>query len=159
MFLFLTLTNGISAAEISSGIICVCLPTLAALGHRRRRRPSTSILNGQSYPRSPRCFGRDPSTSLSTKALFNTECLEVGENGSRRSDPVSQYAVITTIRGVTTNHVLLEGVSGSDGLRTLEITSSPRSGGDTNSESAIATDGGGGIMKSVRIEQSYVEQV
>lgn len=156
MLLFLTLVNGTSAAEISAGIICVCIPTLAALGHRRRRRPSASILNGESYPRSPRCFGPDQPTSLNEKDLFNTEYLEVRENCSRRSGQVPQYAVITAIRGgAATPRAVIESVRGGSGRRTVENTIAPAPAGGANNESAIAADGGG-IMKSFRIEQSYI---
>lgn len=152
-----TLTNAISAAEISTGILCVCLPTLAALGHRRRRRPSSSILNGQSYPRSTRCFGPDQPTSLNEKDLYNTEDSGVRENGSSRSDLVTQYAVITAIRGgATSPRAVMDGVRGCCAGRTLESTSPLAPEEVTNHESAIAADGGGGIMKSFRIEQSYV---
>ena len=38
-----------SAAEVSTGLICVCIPTLAALKLRRGPlRPTQSIINGQS---------------------------------------------------------------------------------------------------------------
>ena len=111
-----TLTNANSAAEISTGIICVCLPTLAALGHRRRRRPSTSILNGQSYPRSTRRFDPDQPTSLNEKDLYNTEDSGVRGNGSQHSDLVPQYAVVTAIRGgATSPPAVKEDVRGSCG--------------------------------------------
>lgn len=157
MCAFLKMTNDISAAEISAGIVCICVPTIAALGHRRRRRPSTSILNGQSYPRSPRSFGPNQPTGLTERGLFNAEYLEMRDKGSLHSDLVSQYAVITAIRGgTTTPRAVVEGVRGGCGCRTLGITSSPASGGESNSESTRAADGRGGIMKSFRIEQSYV---
>ena len=156
MRVFLTLVNGTSAAEISTGIICVCLPILAALSRPRRPRPSTSILNGKLYPRSPRCFGPDQPTSLNEKDLFNTEYLKVRENGSRGSGQAPQYAVVTAIRGgATPPRAVMESVRGGSGRRTVESTIAPVPAGEANNESAIAADGGG-IVKSFRIEQSYV---
>ncbi|MCJ1269460.1 hypothetical protein MMC22_009352 [Lobaria immixta] len=138
-----------SAAEISTGIICVCLPILPALSRPRRPRPSTSILNGRLNARSPKRFGPEQPTNLNERELFNTEYLELEEHGPSRSDPVTQCAVITAISGGATSLCAV-----MDGVR----TSSPAPEGETCSESAIAVDGGGGIMKSFRIEQSYDEQ-
>lgn len=146
-----------SAAEISTGIICVCLPTLAALGRRRRRRrrPSTSIVNGKSYPRSNRFLGSIQPTSFNEKDTLRTHYSEVPEDGLRCSDLVSQYAVITAIRGgATSPSAAMEGVRGDHGRRTLGVTFSPASGGEIDNESAIPAGGGGGIMKTFRIEQS-----
>lgn len=154
--LFFDIDNGISTAEISTGIVCVCLPTLGALGHRRRHRPSPSILNGHSYLRSIRSSGPDQPTSLNDKELLDSEYLEVRDKDRRRSDAGSKYAVITAIRGgASTPSTDVEGTHGSSGHRPPEHRFYPGSDIEMNDESAIAADGGGGIMKSFRIEQSY----
>ncbi|MCJ1423886.1 hypothetical protein MMC29_001771 [Sticta canariensis] len=154
--LFFDIDNVISTAEISTGVVCVCLPTLGALGHRRRHRPSTSILNGHSYLRSIRSLGPDQPTSLNDKELLDSEYLEVRDRDPRRSNAGSKYAVITAIRGgASTPSTDAEGAHGSSGRRPPETRFSPTSDIEMNDQSAIAPDGGGGIMKSFRIEQSY----
>lgn len=150
MCFFIT-DNLISAAEISTGIICACLPTLAALGHHRRRQPSTSILNGKCYPRSPRCFGSHQLTSLDERYLFSTEFL-----ASREHDSESQFAVTTAIRGGTaTPRAMMEGVCAGDGRKTMEVTSCAVSGGNGIDKDSTLVAEGGGIMKSFRIEQFH----
>lgn len=93
-------------------------------------------MNGKSYPRSNLFLGSLQPSSLNEKDMFKTECSEVAEDGLPCSDLVSQYAVITAIKG---------GAG---------ITFSPASGGEINNESAIPAGGEGGIMKTFRIEQS-----
>lgn len=146
---FLITDNLLSAAEISTGIICACLPTLAALGHPRRRQPSTSILNGKSYPRSPRSFGSHKPTGLDERYLFSTEFL-----ASRELESESQFAVITAIRGGTaTPRAMMEGVCAGGDRKTMDVTSCALSAGNGMDKDSTLVPEGGGIMKSFRIEQ------
>ena len=100
-------------------------------------------------------MGLDHPTSLNDKELLDGEYLEVGDRDRRRSNAGSKYAVITAIRGGASTPITdAEGSLGSSGRRPPEVHFAPTSDVEMN-ESAIAAEGGGGIMKSFRIEQSY----
>ncbi|MCJ1468559.1 hypothetical protein MMC07_007188 [Pseudocyphellaria aurata] len=145
-----------SAAEISTGIICICLPTLGALAQHRHHRPSSTILNGKFHSRSTRCSGPNPLTSsFNERDVFSNEYLELRENKPGRSDPTSKYAVFTAIRGgPSTPHSGMEEPRSSCECRGPEIYTTMLSDEEKCSEAAAAPDAGG-IMKSYRIEQSY----
>ena len=121
----------IRAAEVSTGLICVCVPTLAALTHRRGpSKPTHSIINGQTKGHSRRSDRRPSSLDLFDRIEMLPS--EVG----------LEYPV-----GVVT------GIEG--GLHKNE-----KEGGQRYAYmDASGEEGGGkatGIMTTVSIEQTYV---
>ena len=138
-----------SAAEVSTGLICVCIPTLAPLAHQRRPvRPSESVLNGESHSRRIHLPGTKKSTSLDEQELWSKVDLELQQQHSSsytvgiRAPPT---AVVTGIEGGLKKPVVQDGGPG------MYETAFENSGGDLN-EPTRATD----ILTTVRMEHSYV---
>ena len=138
-------------AEISSGVICVCIPTLAPLTRRRRPvRPSHSILQGLSESRKTHLGmkKRQPATSLDERELWGgaSEELDLQEPLSTHTRRYSRQgppdvAVFTGIEGGV-------GPEGTDGI---QVTAGQR-------ELIEAGEGlkrGTGIVATTRIEHIY----
>jgi len=144
-----------STAEVATGIICVCLPTLAALTHRRPRGPTTSIVNGQSNSRTGRSAGaqsyynrrKQPHDSDDQTLFHNGDYLELREganNGASLGAKVPQTAVVT-------------GIIGGARASSTELARDGRGEGGGRGEYGEEMEQGvGNIVKTVRIEQSYV---
>lgn len=136
-----------SAAEVTSGFICVCVPALAPLAHRRRPlRPSDSIIKGHSNSRRVDLSGNKESDSLE-----ELQPRSEGDFELRANNPYTAalhppaIAVVTSIRG---------GVRGdarpNNNDRRLTIGSA-----DTG-EQISASSRGAGIFTTVKMEHSYV---
>ena len=74
-----------SIAEVSTGIICVCLPTLGAFTRRRCRGPSISIVNGDSNMQSVISSPRKQNLVLNID-LFDREYIELEPDSSQQID-------------------------------------------------------------------------
>ena len=85
------------AAEISTGLICVCVPEIAPIARQRcsSSRPTHKEVYGGFKPRDSRM--RDPSASLDEVDLFSG--TQEIENGYPKSDRTQVPAVMTGIRG------------------------------------------------------------
>lgn len=91
-----------STAEVSTGIICVCLPTLAALARPNRRGPTASIMNGQSNSRGQSYYRRKQLGDSDDQTLVSGNYLELGErNHDNPGVQVPQRTVVTGIEGGT----------------------------------------------------------
>ena len=121
------------AAEVSTGFICVCVPTLAALARRRGpAKPTRSILNGQLNGNWPRSGRRPSSLDLCDRIEMLPDQMKLG------APPVG---VVTGIEG---------GVRARDkehyrGGGSIDASGEERGGG-----------GAMGIMTTVSIEQTCV---
>ena len=132
---------------MSAGLICVCVPTLAALAHRRRpTRPSDSIVQGRTNSRHINFPGPKTYTSLDEQGLWDGSNVELQR---RNSDIVGVLvppaAVVTGIRGGWDAKYKLEGEDGS-----LD-TGRTRTGEELDAANRAA-----GIVTTVRMEHSYV---
>ena len=138
-----------SAAEVSTGLICVCIPTLAPLAYRRRPvRPSESVLNGESRSRRIHLPGTKTSTSLDEQELWSKVDLELQQqHGSSHTVGIRAppTAVVTGIEGGLEKPVL------QDGGHRMYDTAFENRGGDLD-EPSRAMD----ILTTVRMEHSYV---
>ena len=132
-----------SAAEVSSGLICVCIPTLASLSHRRPARPSDSILQGRTNTRHTKFSGPNASTSLGEQELWDRADVELQHGYSDPADVlVPPSAVMMRIKGGSlTGHEL-------DGDNRLLDTGCKGIGEEADDENRIPN--------TVRIEHSYV---
>ena len=125
-------------AEVSMGLICVCIPTLAPLARKRGpSRPSHSIINGTTVVRRKYYGGSAiQSTSLDDDRLF--DILAAGHSALVQP-PV---AVVTGIVGG-----LDAGTNGDWGI---EMKNSQRA------QSREDLDRSDRIVATVRMEHSYV---
>ena len=132
----------ISAAEISTGIFCVCLPTLAALARRRLRRPSGSILKHTYH--SAHVHRLAPRLEQRTKN--ESEYIELMEKSSQSIGiAIPANAVVTKISGgAESTTIESEDSMIQDLARRASREQSDRRSLRLN------------IMKTVGIEQSYV---
>lgn len=132
----------VSAAEISTGICCVCLPTLAALAHRGRRRPSTSILkNAHRSAHSQR-----HALTLDKSIGNNDDYIELKENGSHSNGiTIPPNAVVTKISGGAEPFTMQ---SEGSMIKDLALRASEEQSDGKNLRL--------NIMKTVGIEQSYI---
>ena len=86
-----------SAAEISAGVICTCLPTLPALLRQRPTGPGSRSLERGSRSRDIR---RERRQSSSKQSLFNEEHQELsGSNLHNEGIEALPAAVTTDIEG------------------------------------------------------------
>lgn len=131
-------TNHHREAEVSMGLICVCIPTLAPLARKRGPPgPSPSILNGATVARRKYYGGSTKkSTSLDDDRLFDK--LAAGHSTLVQL-PV---AVVTGIAGGLD--------AGTHGELGIEMKNSQRA------QSGEDLDRSDGIVATVRMEHSYV---
>lgn len=88
-----------SIAEVSTGIICVCLLTLRAFTRRRCRGPSISIVNGDSNMQSVISSPRKQKLVLNID-LFDREYIELEPESSQPVDfKVIPSGVASRVRG------------------------------------------------------------
>jgi len=130
-----------ATAEISTGLVCVCVPTLAPLAHRRTpARPTASIIAGASGSRR---LGSKKPESLDEQGLWDRGDLELQQQASYPNfsggGPL-KGTVVTGIEG---------GVRGPN---------SKRGAGDSADSVEESEDAHrpGGILTTVSVEQSYV---
>ncbi|KAK0515903.1 hypothetical protein JMJ35_001937 [Cladonia borealis] len=140
-----------AAAEISTGLICVCCPTLAALAHhpnpRHKNSPNvaTSRCSAQNYVRSSRL--NCPMSQDEVDLFDPSDHLRGHGHMKTASVPDSMIGVITGIEG---------------GFQSFEKGLAERGTGDCGSNSSVedvdnvARGSKTGILTTVRIEQSYV---
>ncbi|KAL8722748.1 MAG: hypothetical protein Q9225_000809 [Loekoesia sp. 1 TL-2023] len=140
-------TLGFWAAEISTGLICVCIPELKAFARHRRRasRPSDSILNGATTSRRSKPYDTMKHGSLDEQALWDgiklNEAQSLADIGVFEGFPA---AVTTDIKG---------GVKLSKGMsreKTLPAEGDIDNPALNTEEPARKV----GIFTSVRMEQS-----
>lgn len=130
------------AAEVSTGVICVCAPPLAILAHRHApQRPTRSIMNGDSNSRSANLSGRRRPTSTDEEILFDRGDLEL----QHRDVKMASGTVVTGVVGGATSHGEQAG-----GFEVHESRVADRDG-IIKGEDHIT-----GIMRTVRMEQSYM---
>lgn len=133
-----------STAEISTGIICVCLPTLAVFTHRRSRGPSTSIVNGECHMHRAMSSPRKQNLGLKDHGLFDGEYLELGPASSRQFDlKIIPDGVATGNRGEHTSPVVQGGSRSALGVIPIGTE-------EMLDESTLGMK----IVKTVRLEQS-----
>ena len=126
-----------STAELSSGLICTCLPTIPALFQRRRRSRSDKTLEENSHSRHLRVLTRKQPTNLSDQEPFNGEYLELSEGRSQNEGfEALPAAVATDIEGGNPSSVQATNPL-SLGAREDDLISGPA------------------IMKTVVVEQSH----
>ena len=117
-------------AELATGVMIICMPTLPGILQHRKKKPSLSIINGSAKSRSLR-YG--PRATEQDDIDGDYYPLEGWPKDSRLRPP--QHAVTTDITGGDT-----EG-----GKKSFDFGS--------KGEEAIPP---GGIVKMVKIEQSNV---
>ena len=131
-----------STAEISTGICCVCLPTLAALPHRHRRRPSASILKHVYHS----AHSQRHALTLDERTGRDSKYIELKENGSKSiSSAIPTNAVVTEISGGAESTT-----AQSEGSRIHDLAL--RASEEQSDRQHLRMN----IMKTVGIEQSYV---
>lgn len=141
----LALTAG-RAAELSTGIICVCLPTLAALRQRKSKGPSDSILNGISNPTHAQYLRWKQKASLNDRDLFSVDYVEMEEGSCHSTGENLPSTAVTEREGgqsyrTRENNVLkVKETMPADSREELS-QSSPRRG----------------ILKTTTIEQSLAQ--
>ena len=88
-------------AELATGIMVVCLPTLPGIMQRRTKRPALGILNGSTKSRSLTSNSRfGPRSVARDSTLLTGEYIELGEGQSRALDvSTSRNMVINKIKG------------------------------------------------------------
>lgn len=121
-----------STAEVSTGVICICLPPLSVLLHPRQRGPTASILNGSSNSRRTQHSRRKQSSSHDGSDLYHEEYLQMREG------------VMTGIKGGAHPSKMQDDGHGFQGTTVTDSTE----GVDESAQ-------GPNIMKTVRIEHSY----
>ena len=131
------------AAEISTGLICVCIPTLAALVTRPHSlKPTRSIVNGEYNSRHGQLSGKRPPPSLDEQNLFDRVDIELQEDNFNATGlRIPESVVVTGIEGGNKRPSIL-GIQDGGSV-------------DSHEERDERTNGMG-IMKTVRIEQSYL---
>ena len=147
------------AAEIASGILCLCMPTLAALkpSHRQNlKRPSVSILNGRSNSRrTPRTQGSGKHNILSgrDRSVDEQDLVEYDPIEGHKG-PYPMERVVTRI-GVGERDVDGKGNNPRSGAVDEVDEGYPSERGHDNGEIAGrgCTSGGDEIIKTVKIEQ------
>lgn len=128
---------------MSSGLICVCIPTLAALSHRRPAGPSDSILQGRSNTRRTKLSGLKASASLEEQELWDRGDVEAPHGTSEHVDVlIPPSAVITGIHGGSLPGHKLDGDNRFPGTACKSI--------------GEEADDGNRILTTVRMEHSYV---
>ena len=133
-------------AEVCSGVICTCLPVLPALFKRdSSRKPGSSIIDGSTDRRNPRSFQRHSQfPPNSDHELLNDTYLELNEDYQYgRGTKTPFHAITTNIKG---------GATTPQATRSRSPEASDRESEDSGKKSLHE----GGIMRTVRIEQSNV---
>ena len=132
-----------SAAEVSSGLICVCIPALASFSHRRPAGPSDSILQGRSNSRRTKVSGLKASASLEEQELWDRGDVDLQHGTSEHVDVlIPPSAVVTGIHGGSLPGQKLDGDNQFLG------TACKCSGEEADDANRILT--------TVRMEHSYV---
>ncbi len=134
-----------SSAEVATGIICVSLPTLAALAHRQPRGPTASIINGLSNPRGQSYHRRKHPSDSDDRTLFSGDYLELREGAADAAAVKAPAAAITT-----------GGKGGSLSPDTVQDSGNGTHGIAVTHYGNEIDHGTTSIMKTVRIEQSYI---
>ena len=119
-------------AELSTGVICVCLPSISVLLHPRQRGPTVSILNGNSNSRRPQQSRPKQSSGHNGLDLYHEEYLQLTES------------VITGIKGGAHPSMMQDDGHGLQGTTLADST-----------EKVDESAQGSKITKTVEIEQSY----
>lgn len=128
------------AAEITTGLICVCCPPLAILAHRHGpQKPTRSILNGESGSRSTNLSGRRRPTSTDEEILFDKGDMEL-----QHRDTVHSSTMVTGVVGGARTY------KKKASFEIQESTLGDREGG------VVSEDHIAGIMRTVRVEQTYM---
>ena len=122
-----------SAAELSAGLICTCLPTIPALFSRRPTSRSDRTLKMDSRSR----HLRKQPTDLSDKDPFNRDYVELNEGNFQNEGVVTlPAAVATDIEGGKPRGIQASGPEDLE-AKGDELTQRPA------------------IMKTVVVEQSH----
>lgn len=130
-----------ATAEISTGLICVCVPTLAPLAHRRKpARPTASIIAGASGSRR---MGNKKPDSLDEQGLWDRGDLELQQQASYPS-----FSGRGPLKGI-----VITGIQG--GVRRPSAKHGAGDSADSVDESEDAHRPGG-ILTTVSVEQSYI---
>lgn len=132
-----------SAAEISTGVICVCLPTLAALRRRTSKGPSSSILHGISKSTRVESHEWERSAGLSHQDPISGDYIEMEEGSCQDSRRLSANGVFTEIEGGADDCRVL-----ACDLKTQDLASA------CAGEKSNLSGAGQGILKTMTIEQS-----
>ena len=88
-----------SAAEVTAGIICTCLPTLPTLLRPKRASPSPTALKSSSTSRHLRSSGRKQTTNTSDQDFLNREYIELGEQLFNPTDLRALPSTVVAIKG------------------------------------------------------------
>ena len=136
-----------SAAEVSTGLICVCVPALAPLAHRRRQArasASTSARIDRSNSRRIYSLGKKKSASpsLDEQDLWSRNDLELQQ-------PHNVYKTAGVNLPMST---VVTGIEG--GVRLPSRQDGAHLGGF--GEDAEESPRGRGILTTTRIEHSYL---
>ena len=136
-----------SAAEVSTGLICVCVPALAPLAHRRRQArasASASARNDRSNSRHIYSFGKKKSASpsLDEQDLWSRNDLELQQ----------PHGIYRTAGFKVPPSTVVTGIEG--GVRLPSRQGEAHFGGF--GEDADEPTRGAGILTTTRIEHSYL---
>ena len=86
-------------AELSAGLICICLPTLPALLRLGRGSKKAKVPGTNSYSRHKRTFTRKQNLSLSDQEPFSRVSLELNEGASYNATETLPTTMVTDIEG------------------------------------------------------------
>ncbi|MCJ1268849.1 hypothetical protein MMC22_008737 [Lobaria immixta] len=139
-----------AAAELSTGIICVCLPTLAALRQCRPKGPSESILNGISNTAHAQYLRWKQNPSLNDRDLLSVDYVEMEEGSCHTGGgSVPTTAVNTGIDGKGNK---FRNTQENDVPKTQDIGPAAASREELNRSTPRR-----GILKTTTIEQSLAQ--
>ncbi|MCJ1254201.1 hypothetical protein MMC24_002015 [Lignoscripta atroalba] len=121
-----------STAEVTTGVICACLPMLPALFQRRPRKPSANMAISSSNRCGAQPFPRMYCSGSGDNDLLSRDYLELGEDSFHAVGGAAANAITTEIKGGAGPRIEVSAPADEDQLRGQE---------------------GRGIMKTVRIER------
>ena len=134
-----------STAEVSTGILIICLPPLSALLRGSQSKPSATIINGESISHRTQSSKKKRSRSNTDLDLYHEEYLELSGRSSHSVATHTSVEPISRIQDKAKFPVIKD--------RTLAVQdTSPTNRGDERSTSVRGAD----ILKTVTIENSYM---
>lgn len=137
-----------STAEVTTGVICACLPTLPSLVRRSGRDGTTTSLQPRSVcPHSTDCSKRSYSRNRDYGYNTYVELDDMQNDETKRK-------VVTTVEGGTSPARSSSNGSGSWGRKRVEKLEKEE-GDDRKRNGVVGINNiGGRIIRTVRIEQT-----
>ncbi|CAG8981906.1 hypothetical protein HYALB_00009160 [Hymenoscyphus albidus] len=139
-----------AAAEITTGVICICLPPLSILFHRQKapRGPTQSIINGVS--------NRSNKLNSATRASRRKGTLNIDDDDLLESGYLElQDGCVHEGRGPEMGIGDGKERMGENGWRVTEVSAGGKREGDGEGIGGRGGRDGKDIVKTVRVECSY----